>query len=103
MLNTTTFQLLDRRPPINMSAVGAERAEVAVDLLRLAPRLVTEDGLRDRQHALLCIQEYQRFLTLAEVHRGVALTPSAAVEAVWQRHPGCLLTAELVVTCICIY
>ena len=69
-----------------MSAVGAERAEVAVDLLRLAPRLVTEDGLRDRQHALLCIQEYQRFLTLAEVHRGVALTPSAAVEAVWERH-----------------
>lgn len=69
-----------------MSAVGAERAEVAVELLRLTPRLVTEDGMRDRQHALLCIQEYQRFLTLAEVHRGVALTPSANVEAVWERH-----------------
>ena len=67
-------------------AVGAEQPEIRLELARLAPRLVVEDGLRDAEHARLCIEEYQRFLTLAHVHRGVALTPSSHVEAVWSRH-----------------
>ena len=58
----------------------------ALDLGRLVRRLVSEDGLGSEARALAAISEYKRFLRLVASHRGTPLQPSAAVDAVWQRH-----------------
>ena len=57
-----------------------------LDLSRLLRRLVSEDGLGSLENAVAAIAEYKRFLRLARLHPAESLQPSAAVDAVWQRH-----------------
>ena len=65
------------------------RSNVFSDVLgldRVVRRLVAEDGFPSNQIALASITEYEQFFLLMASNPGQRLTPSLAVDLVWQRH-----------------
>lgn len=57
-----------------------------LDFHRLVRRLVAEDGFPDSKTALRAISAYERFFMLVASHQTEPLSPSQAVDLVWQRH-----------------
>lgn len=55
-------------------------------LARLAPRLIAEDGFKNREAALEAICAYERFFSIVANRLGETFVPSCRVDIVWQRH-----------------
>ena len=84
--STTVLAKLSRIGTQPVPEAAMHEALQKLNLSRLLRRLAHEDGLGTIERAKGAIREYKLFLRLVWLHPGESLLPSAAVDAVWQRH-----------------
>ena len=84
--STTVLAKLSRIGTQAVPEAAMNEALQKLNLSRLLRRLAHEDGLGTIERAKGAIREYKLFLRLVWLHPGESLLPSAAVDAVWQRH-----------------
>ena len=69
---------------MTLSVVATPSGFLGLD--RVVRRLIAEDGFKDRDTAMRCIAEYERFFLLAARGEAGSLVPSRRVDLIWQRH-----------------